>query len=96
MAGITREFLNDLGVVMDEQTFTAFSDHFDESLHERVIDRIVHTISEEQTHELAQMRGVNSDIVWEWLQANVPNLNEIVQQEVDTMLAEVVRTSDHL
>lgn len=96
MTGLTLEFLNGIGVDMDEATFQAFSKHFDETLHERVNNRIIPTLTKEQLSELAGMRQTTSDEVWQWLQANVPNLGEIVKQEVDATLADVVRSSDHL
>jgi hypothetical protein len=93
---LTPDFLRGIGVDMDDATLQAFSKHFDESLHERVIDRIIHTLSDEQLGELADMRQAGGDRVWQWLQANVPHLGDIIKQEVDAMLADVVRSSDHL
>ena len=96
MTTLTQDFLNSIGVEMDDATFQAFSEHFDNTLHDRVIENIIHTLDEEQLRQLAELRQANSDQVWPWLQANVPNLNNIVRQEVDTALADVVRSSDHL
>lgn len=94
--GLTREFLSGIGVDMDDAMFQAFGEHFDATLHERVIDHVVHTLNDEQVHELADLRQSDSDQVWQWLQANVPNLSEIVRQEVDAALSDVVRSSDDL
>lgn len=96
MGGFSKEFLNELGVEMDDQTFQAFSEHFDDELHSYVLGRIVHQLSDQQVAELGNMEGVSHDVLWQWLQANVPNLGDIVKTEVDAMLAEVVRNSDHL
>ena len=90
---LTHEFLQGIGVTMDDATYQAFSEYFDEALHKRVIDRVLHTLSQVQLNELNQ---VSDDQVWQWLQANVPNLGDIVKQEVDATLADVVRSSDHL
>lgn len=96
MAGLTKQLLREIGVEMDDQTLRAFNDHFEESLHQRVVDHVLLGLTPEQTSELANLRGANDDYVWRWLTTNVTNLNDIVRQEVDAMLVEVVRTSDHL
>lgn len=96
MSGLSKEFLNELGVTMDDQTFQMFSDHFDQELHNHILQRIIQQLGPEQVIDLGNMDGVNPDIIWQWLQSNVPNLGDVVQAEVDAMLAEVVRNSDHL
>lgn len=96
MSGLSKEFLNELGVDMDDHTYQLFSNHFDHELHEHILNRILQQCSPEQITELTHMNGVNPDVTWQWLQANIPNLSDIVKAEVDTMLAEVVRNSDYL
>jgi hypothetical protein len=96
MSGLTKEFLAEMDVEMDDQTFQAFSEHFDDELHDHIIDRIIHQLTPAQVTELTSMKGVAPDIIWEWLQNTVPNHKDLVKQEVDAMLAEVVRNSDHL
>lgn len=96
MSGLSKEFLHELGADMDDQTFQAFSDHFDHSLHQRIIDAIMHDLTPDQVAQVGNLKDTDSDQVWAWLQANVPNLGEIVKQEVDKTLADVVRSSDHI
>lgn len=96
MSGLTKDFLADIGVQMNDQHFELFAEHFDETLYARIEDSIVHTLRPDQVSELVSMRGTNDDDIWQWLQVNVPNLGGIIQHEIDAMLAEVVRSSDHL
>lgn len=96
MSGLTKEFLEDIGVRLDDRHFELFTEHFDKTLYGRIEDDILHSLDASKVRELGELRNSDSDQVWHWLQANVPNLGEIIRTEVDMMLAEVVRDSDRL
>jgi hypothetical protein len=96
MAGITQQFLNDLGVQMDDQTFQAFSEHFNETLYDRVNTRIIHSLNDDQTHQLAMLSQSNSDQVWPWLQTNIPNLGDIVEIEITGIMTDLANSHKQL
>ena len=96
MSKLTIEFLNSIGVSMDEQTFATFSKHFDETLLRRVEERVIENLTTDQIQEFSTLRDSGHDIIWAWLQANVVNLSDVIQTEVNTILGEVIQNSDDL
>ena len=96
MSGLTKDFLESINVHMDDRHFELFIEHFDEALYKRIEYDIIRSLNHDQIVELGDLRNSNKDYVWQWLQANVPNLGDIVHLEVDKMLSEVIRNSEHL
>lgn len=96
MINLSKEFLVSIGVELDDEHYALFVEHIDETLYERIENGILRTLSPEQIQELAALRNSDESSVWQWLQSNVPPLNEIVRAEVDALLADIVRSSDHL
>jgi hypothetical protein len=96
MINLDKEFLSTIGVEMTDEHYRVFLEHVDETLYTRIEDSIVRSLPPELVHELAELRNSDSETIWEWLIGNVPNLSEIIKTEVDAMLAEIVRSSDHL
>lgn len=96
MSVITKEYLNSLDINLDDQTFQAFSDHFDETLLDRIIDDILDSLDDPQVQELLHLRQTNSDQLWQWLQTNVPDLNSIIQNEVTILIGDVAENSEHI
>ncbi len=95
MSGLTKGFLEEIGVPMSDEHFIAFSKHFDNTLQDHIIDHIIDYLNETSMQEFAKIDDAG-DNRWEWLTANVPEIDAIIKQEVDIMLAEVIRSSDHL
>lgn len=96
MALLTREFLTSIGVELDEQNYQLLAEHFETTLHERVIDEIVAELSQEQAEELARLYGAGDERVYPWLIENVPQLSEIVADEVDILLGEIAENNESL
>ncbi len=95
MSVISKQFLSTIGIELDDQTYQAFVEHFDETLSERIIDEIIDSLSDEQVEQLAQAQNAGGDQLWQWLQAAVPDLSEIIQQEIDILLGDLAEDSDH-
>ncbi len=96
MAILSQQFLQTIGINMDEQTLQAFSDHFEEALGERVINEILETLDEPQVQELVTLRDQGDEQLQAWLQANVPDLKEIVEDEVYILMDELVENAEHI
>lgn len=95
MALITKQFLQDIGIELDEQTYAHFSEHFDATLESRVIESILDELDENQLQELATLKG-DEEKLGPWLEANVPDLKDIIQTEVDILLGELAENADHI
>lgn len=94
MAILSRTFLTDLGIELNEADYQALSDHFDTTLHQRVVDEIIDELMPEQADELAALQGHDDTEIQAWLTANVPDLAEIVSDEVYILLGEIAEHSD--
>ena len=96
MAMLTKTLLQDLDIHLSEQDYKSLAEHFETTLHERVINEIALELSPEQAQELANMKEVSDEQLLAWLQTNVPNLGEIVSDEVDILLGELAENSESL
>lgn len=97
MSALTREFLEKIDIKLDDQTYDAFVDHFDTTLHERVIDSTIDSLSDDQIAQLAKLRGSsNQERLWQWLASNTPEFNDIIRAEIDILLGELAENSEHI
>jgi hypothetical protein len=94
MALLSKELLKDLGIELTEQDYELLAEHFDTTLHDRVIEEIVQELTPEQAYELATMQGAGDEQLLAWLSANVPNFREIVSDEIDILLGELAENSE--
>jgi hypothetical protein len=94
MALLTRDFLTDLGIQLDDANYQALSEHFETTLHERVIAEIVEELTPEQAEELANLQQGDEATVQQWLTENVQDLADIVADEVDILLGEIAENSE--
>ena len=94
MAILNKELLQELGIQLDDGEYGLLSDHFDTTLHQRVIDEVVEQLSPEQAHELAGMQSAGDDELLAWLQTSVPEFSDIVSDEVDILLGELAENSE--
>lgn len=93
---ISQQFLQSLDIHMDDQTYQAFAEHFETALEDRVINSIVDELDEEKLHELSILKGKGDEHMQAWLQANIPDLNEIIRAEVDILLGELAEHSESI
>lgn len=90
---LDRDFLQTIGITLDEQAYVALADHFKTTLFQRVIAEIVDELTPEQAAELAALEG-DDERINQWLVDNVTDLQEIVQDEVDILLGEIAEDSE--
>lgn len=96
MALIDQEFLSSLGIVLDDQSFQSFDEHFQSTLRERILTEIVAELTPAQAEELATMENASDPELQQWLAANIPDLQEIVSDEIDILLGEVAESAEQL
>lgn len=94
MPFLTREFLAELDIKLDDASYEALADHFESTLHERVINEIIEELTPEQAEQLAQMQQSDDESLQAWLKQTVPDLSDIVSDEVDILLGEIAENSD--
>lgn len=93
---LSKGFLLSIGIEFDDATYAAFAAHFEDTLSQRIIDEIIDTLDETQIAEFNQMQSASSEQLWQWVQVNVPELPEIIQEEVDILLGELAENAEHI
>ena len=93
---LNKQFLSDIGVAIDDQTYEALSEHYADTLHERVIAEITNELDEQALIELETLKDASPDQLQQWLQANVPQLDEIVQDEMAILLGEMAEGAEEI
>lgn len=96
MALLSREFLEQLGIQLDDQNYAALSAHFETTLYERVIAEIGEELTPEQAAELANLQSADDTSIQQWLTTNVPELQDIVSDEIDILLGEIAENSEQI
>lgn len=94
---ITVELLESLGVKIDPTTQTQLIAHLNETLEERVGTEITESLTDDQLAELVSLQEKSDDeAVNTWLTAHVPELGDIIQDEIDILVGELNENSDQL
>ena len=93
---ITRQFLSDIGVTISDEEYALLEEHFETTLHERVISEVVEELTPEQAEELVRLRSGDEDTLYAWLQQEVPQMADIVSDEIDILLGEIAEQADAL
>lgn len=96
MNSLPKEFLQSIGIELDDATYQVFATHFEDTLSQRIIDEVVDTLNETQIATFNEMQDASSDQLWQWVQTNVPELSEIIQEEVDILLGELAENAEHI
>lgn len=94
---ITRDMLEQAGISLDGKDVDALVDHLNQTLEERVGAEITASLNDEELKALLAVQETGSDEqLLDWMQANVPELDQVVQDEVDIILGELAENSDGL
>lgn len=90
---ITTQNLLDLGISEDKHE--ALLAHLNEQLEERIGIAITDLLDDQQVATLLDIQETGTDEqVDVWLQQHIPNMEEIVQDEVAILLGELAENSD--
>jgi hypothetical protein len=93
---LNKQFLQDIGVTLDDQTYETLSEHYEETLNERVIIEIVDELDEKQLEELHSLTSQDDSMLNQWLVANIPKLDEIIEDEIAILLGEITESSQKI
>lgn len=96
MSALTKDFLESIGITLDDATFAVFAEHFDSTLRDRILTEIIDELEDEQLLQLERLKETDGDQVWQWIQANVTDLSDIIQDEVDILLGELAENAEHI
>ena len=92
---ITEDMIRQLGINIDGQDVASLLDHLNETLEERVGTEITEALDEDQLQTLLNLQEkANEEEVGEWMKTNVPEFEQIVQDEIDILLGELAENTD--
>jgi hypothetical protein len=92
---ITKESLINLGINLEGQDVDSLLAHLNDTLEERVGSEITESLDDTQLTILVEMQEKASDEeIGEWLKQNVPEFDQIVQDEIDIVLGELAENTD--
>ncbi|CAN5401032.1 hypothetical protein BH10PAT4_BH10PAT4_4240 [soil metagenome] len=89
---ITPQLIAATGVTISEDQSQAFLEYINAVLEERIGQAIVENLNDNELEELADLQEARKDEqVQVWLETNVPDLDEIVNDEIDIILGEAAQ-----
>lgn len=92
---ITQSTLETLGIDLTGEDVDALLDDLNETLQERVGTEIAQSLKEEQLKELVELQeSATESEIGTWLEKNVPDLQQIVQNEIDILIGEIVEDEE--
>lgn len=92
---ITQSTLTTLGIDLSDQDVDALLDDLNETLQERVGTEITQSLTEDQLKELVELQESASEAqIGEWLQKNIPDMQQIIQNEIDILIGEIVEDEE--
>lgn len=93
---LDKTFLESVGITLDEDAYRLLADHYQETLMNRIEDELINELDEEQVIELSTLRDSTDQILQTWLAANVPQLREIIEDEIVILMGEIAKNSEQI
>lgn len=93
---LSKRFLASIGVTLDEQTYQALSEHYEETLNTRIIEAITEELDERQLEELSRLKTADQQLLDTWLATNVPQLDTIIEGEVAILMGDIAEGADNI
>lgn len=94
---ITKKLLLSVGINLDANEEEKLLVHLNETLEERVGIEITDSLDDNQLEELAKLQESGDDEATQaWMTINVPDLHEIIKDEIDILLGEIADNTDNL
>lgn len=92
---ITQSTLETLGIDLSGEDVDALLDDLNETLQERVGTELTQALKEDQLKELVDLQESASEAeIGAWLQKNIPDMQQIIQNEIDILIGEIVEDED--
>lgn len=94
---ITKETLDAFGISLQGHDEASLLEHLNDTLKERIGTEIAALLDDARLNELLDLQETASDDqVGDWLAQNVPELPQIVQDEIDILMGELADNTDSI
>lgn len=91
---ITPALLASTGIDIPEDQVEDYLELMNDQLAERIGESIIESLDEEMVEKLAEMQETATDEeLNDWMQANIPQLSDIIQQEIEIILGDAAENS---
>lgn len=91
---ITPALLASTGINVPDDQVEEYLDLINDQLAERIGESVIESLDEATVEKLADMQETASDEeLNNWMQANIPQLNDIIRQEIDIILGDAAENS---
>jgi len=92
---LPKDLFTSLGITLGPIEAEAFEKHFRETLDERVGLAIFDLLDDAHATELIELQAKGDDeAIMTWIKTNVPDYDEIVQDEFDILMGEVAQNAN--
>lgn len=92
---LSKQFLTDIGVEVDDETYQALSEHYEATLDDRILRAVVAELDEDQLRAVVSMQD-QPERLSAWLVVNIPDLGDIIEDEVAILLGEMADGAEQL
>ena len=90
---ITKEDIEAAGITLPEDQVEAFLTHANSTLEVRVGAEITESLNDEELDEMFTVQEAGDEVALQtWLIEHIPELNDIVQDEIDIILGELAQS----
>lgn len=87
---ITPQLIVSAGIELAPDELDSYVDELNDMLMERIGEAVAETLADDELKELTRLQETADDeSLNEWLNENVPELNEIIQDEIDILLGDI-------
>jgi|GEM_PF-194108 len=94
---ITRDIIEAAGITLAEDQVEDFLAHTNATLAERIGAEITESLTDEEVDEmLAVQESGDTNALQGWLVEHIPELGEIVQDEIDILLGELAESANSI
>lgn len=94
---ITRELLDEFGIAVGDQDEASLLGHLNTMLDQRIGAEITDSLDDSKLQELLSLQeNGTEEQVDDWIEKNVPELEQIVQDETDIFLGEIAENRDNI
>ena len=91
----TPTLLAEAGIKIPEDQVADLLDHLNAELEERIGEEITNSLDDDKLEELVELQKTADDeAVSKWLEANVPELGDIIQDEIDILIGEISENAE--
>lgn len=93
---ITKDLLVAAGIIVKPEDEQKLIDHLNETLEDRVGAEVVESLDDIHLNELVALQEADDQAaIQSWMEKNIPELEDIVKDEVDVLLGEIAENADN-